>query len=92
MTSETDPWDEGPPNAEDLSADDLLHFLRICDFAPLSEWELNFCHSMIEWVESGFTITEGQFGILNRLMKILWDNDPDLWDYPDDESGSEIEF
>lgn len=92
MKSEIDPWDDGPPNAEDLSAEDLLYFLRLGDFAPLSEWELGFCHSMIDWVETYQHPTEGQLAIINKLMKILWDNDPDLWDYPDDKPDKEPDF
>ena len=83
--SAADPWPDACPPVEDLSERELLAFLEDAPFAPLSNWEREFCLSIERQLLNPRYRRRGlskkQAAVFNKgLLKVLWENDPALWE------------
>lgn len=70
-------------NYDDLTEEELIEILSLYQYAHCSDWETDFCRSLVARLQGGKQLTERQVEILNRgLLTRLQDNDPLLWDLP----------
>jgi hypothetical protein len=77
------PWDDVCPDVDDLSRAELKAYLSQAPVLvrPLTDWQLEFCSSLLSYMKCGGRPSTRQRQVLDRgLLRQLWDNDPRLWE------------
>ena len=77
-----DRWNERCPHTSEMTLLELFDFLSVAERGPevFNEWEREFCKSCHTRIRNRQKLTEKQIAALNgKLLRKLWDNDPDLW-------------
>ena len=75
-------YNKAPPLAAEILRHELVDYLEQAPYLvrPLSEWELDFCTSLLRQLRYGRP-TPRQNEVLDRgLLRKLWGEDPRLWE------------
>jgi hypothetical protein len=82
-----DPWEERSPKYAELTPKKLLYYLEAgLESGALTDWEDDFCRTIIRMTRGRRSLSDRQIEILDRdvvgnrgILWKCWDENPDNW-------------